>query len=254
MKEGQVVGNVLLPTDENTPEAIHPGVCSFTNPTTRPIARHTQRLLLLATALDVPGVAPEADHRADIIIVVALVGTKVLLGIGAMSVFLGNLLTIVAREWSFWLMICGGLTFVVTSGALIVLSIVRPTWKKIGLAGCVLGLGLLAMLFSVGVSGLAGARLNLRVNRNAMEEVVRRSWAGMERADSAVRLDSGAPLDTRLEVTDGYVAFVQGGMLDHLYGTIYFRDQPLPYGSPFLGRSIGQVERIEGPWYYFVTH
>lgn len=67
-------------------------------------------------------------------------------------------------------------------------------------------------------------------------------------------LDSGAPLDTRLEVTDGYVAFVQGGMLDHLYGTIYFRDQPLPYGSPFLGRSIGQVERIEGPWYYFVTH
>ena len=43
-------------------------------------------------------------------------------------------------------------------------------------------------------------------------------------------------------------------MLDHLYGTIYFRDQPLPYGSPFLGRSIGQVERIEGPWYYFVTH
>ena len=182
------------------------------------------------------------------------VATLVLLGIGAMSVFLGNLLTIVAREWSFWLMICGGLTFVVTSGALIVLSMVRPTWKKIGLAGCVLGLGLLAMLFSVGVSGLAGARLNLRVNRNAMEEVVRRSWAGMERADSAVRLDSGAPLDTRLEVTDGYVAFVQGGMLDHLYGTIYFRDQPLPYGSPFLGRSIGQVERIEGPWYYFVTH
>ena len=146
--------------------------------------------------------------------------TLVLLGIGAMSVFLGNLLTIVAREWSFWLMICGGLTFVVTSGALIVLSMVRPTWKKIGLAGCVLGLGLLAMLFSVGVSGLAGARLNLRINRNAMEEVVRRSWAGMERADSAVRLDSGAPLDTRLEVTDGYVAFVQGGMLDHLYGTI----------------------------------
>jgi hypothetical protein len=61
--------------------------------------------------------------------------TLVLLGIGAMSVFLGNLLTIVAREWSFWLMICGGLTFVVTSGALIVLSMVRPTWKKIGLAG-----------------------------------------------------------------------------------------------------------------------
>ena len=168
------------------------------------------------------------------------VATLVLLSIGAMSVFLGNLLTIVAREWSFWLMICGGLTFVVTSGALIVLSMVRPTWKKIGLAGCVLGLGLLAMLFSVGVSGLAGARLNLRVNRNAMEEVVRRSWASMERADSAVRLDSGAPLDTRLEVTDGYVAFVQGGMLDHLYGTIYFRDQPLPYGSSFLGRSIGQ--------------
>ena len=28
--------------------------------------------------------------------------TLVLLGIGAMSVFLGNLLTIVAREWSFW--------------------------------------------------------------------------------------------------------------------------------------------------------
>jgi hypothetical protein len=59
-----------------------------------------------------------------------------------------------------------------------------------------------------------------------------------------------------VEVAPGYVAFVEGGMLDNLFGVVYVRpgQTPPPLGSGFVdGTQLVSLRHLSGPWYSFGT-
>lgn len=59
-----------------------------------------------------------------------------------------------------------------------------------------------------------------------------------------------------VEVAPVYVAFVEGGMLDNLFGVVYVRpgQTPPPLGSEFVdGTELVSLRHLSGPWYSFGT-
>jgi hypothetical protein len=59
-----------------------------------------------------------------------------------------------------------------------------------------------------------------------------------------------------VEVAPGYVAFVEDGMLDNLFGVVYVRpgNTPPPLGSEFVdGTELVALRHLSGPWYSFGT-
>lgn len=59
-----------------------------------------------------------------------------------------------------------------------------------------------------------------------------------------------------LEVAPGYVAFVEDGMLDNLFGVVYVRpgQTPPPLSSEFVdGTELVSLRHLSGPWYAFGT-
>jgi hypothetical protein len=73
-----VVVRLLLPTNENATEAIHPGVESLDDPTPGTTAMNTLRNLFVAARFDVRRVVPSAGFTTNHVRVESLVATKML--------------------------------------------------------------------------------------------------------------------------------------------------------------------------------
>ena len=75
-----VVGRLLFPPDQESPEPIQPRVAPLHDPTTCTEAGiRAQGLRLIAPRLDVHGVAPAPNQISRVAVVVALVATEALL-------------------------------------------------------------------------------------------------------------------------------------------------------------------------------
>ena len=81
MEHGEVGVGPFLPANEQTPEAVEPGLAALDDPAARPVAGLAlQRLRLLATRADVGGEAELRGERVDLGEVVALVQAEPLRG------------------------------------------------------------------------------------------------------------------------------------------------------------------------------
>ena len=78
MEESLVVIRFLLPSNKNSPKAIHPGVEPLNDPASGAAAMQTLRGLFVATRLDVWRVASSAGFTADDVRVEPLVAAKML--------------------------------------------------------------------------------------------------------------------------------------------------------------------------------
>src|SRR5665647_189782 len=78
MEHRQVVLRVLLPPDEQSAEAVHPGMGALDHPAPRPVARDPLLVrLLLAPGADMSGVAVGLDQLSHLIVAVPLIQTGV---------------------------------------------------------------------------------------------------------------------------------------------------------------------------------
>lgn len=78
MEESLVIFRLLLPTNENSSKAIHPGVESFDDPTPSAAAVQAFGVLLVATGLDVRDIAPSASFSTDNVRIESLIAAKML--------------------------------------------------------------------------------------------------------------------------------------------------------------------------------
>jgi hypothetical protein len=79
MQHGDIGVGALLPSDEDSPEAIHPTVRAFHDPAARLVAGGAlEPALILTTASDVAGEAKLVDESIDLGAIVALVEAKTL--------------------------------------------------------------------------------------------------------------------------------------------------------------------------------